>query len=232
MDINELTVAPVAKKRGRPANPNRIKPVKAEIQPENIEDFLNQISNEATKVENNAPVEVKQVERPVMREDLRMAPREEDPRTRAARRAAEVRDHLGNMDAGPDDFYIDPKSIPTGWDYEWKRHKVLGQEDPAYMVQTARMGWEPVPANRHPEFMPSGYIGNTIERKGMILMERPKELSDEARQIELKKARNQIRQKEAQLNSAEGGQFGRSKSDGTSLVKVNKSYEAIPIPKD
>jgi hypothetical protein len=68
-----------------------------------------------------------------------------------------------------------------------------------------------------------------IERKGMILMERPAEISDEARAIELRKARNQVRQKEAQLNSAEGGQFERSNKD-QSLVKVRKSYDSIPIP--
>jgi hypothetical protein len=60
-------------------------------------------------------------------------------------------------------------------------------------------------------------------------MERPAEISDEARAIELRKARNQVRQKEAQLNSAEGGQFERSNKD-QSLVKVRKSYDSIPIP--
>jgi len=166
-----------------------------------------------------------------VRPEMRPTMREEDPRTRAARRAAEIRNHVGNMDEGPDDFYIDLSEIPDGWTYEWKRKTVLGQEDPAYQVQLARMGWEPVPASRHPRYMPEGAKYASIERKGMVLMERPKELSDEARQIELKKARNQIRQKEAQLNSAPDGQFGRNNKDAP-LVKIGKSYEAIPIPKD
>jgi hypothetical protein len=68
-----------------------------------------------------------------------------------------------------------------------------------------------------------------IERKGMILMERPLEITQDARDNELRKARAQVRQKEAQLNSAEGGQFERTNKD-QSLVKVRKSYESIPIP--
>ena len=155
--------------------------------------------------------------------------REEDPRTRAARRAAELREHLGDSDEGTDDFYINPSDIPAGWAYEWKRRTVMGAEDPAYQVSLARAGWEPVPASRHPEYMPTDWAHQTIERKGMVLMERPLEINEEAHARELRKARNQVRHKENQLNSAEAGQFERANKD-QSLVKVRKSYESIPIP--
>ena len=166
------------------------------------------------------------------RPEMRPAMREEDPRTRAARRAAELRDHRGgDMAEGSDDFYIDLADIPSGWTYEWKRKLVLGAEDPAYMVALARAGWEAVPTSRHPSYMPDSGNYPTIERKGMILMERPTEITNDAREHENRKARNQVRQKEAQLNSAEGGQFERSNKD-QSLVKINRSYESIPIPKE
>ena len=165
-----------------------------------------------------------------VRAAIRPAMREEDPRTRAARRAAEVRNHVGSMDEGLDEFYIDQGAVPPGWSYEWKRKTVMGMEDPAYQVQIARMGWEPVPASRHPNMMPEGNKYLIIERKGMVLMERPKELTDEAREIENRKARNQVRHKEAQLNSAPDGQFGRDHREVQ--AKISKSYEAIPIPKD
>ena len=171
------------------------------------------------------------VERPDPRPDMRPQMREEDPRTRAARRAAEIENHLGNQDEGTDDFFIPADMIPEGWTYEWKRKTVLNQEDPAYQVQIARTGWEPVPASRHPAFMPVGGKHVTIERKGMILMERPSTITDRARQIELQRARNQIRQKEAQLSSAPDGQFDRS-NKGDSLVKVRRSVEPMVIPKD
>ena len=166
------------------------------------------------------------------RPEMRPTMREEDPRTRAARRSAELRDHRGgDMSEGSDDFYIDLGDIPAGWTYEWKRKLVLGAEDPAYMVALARAGWEAVPTSRHPSYMPNSGNYPTIERKGMLLMERPTEITDDARDHERFKARNQVRQKEAQLNSAEGGQFERSNKD-QSLVKINRSYESIPIPKE
>ena len=162
------------------------------------------------------------------RADMRPPMREEDPRVRAARRAQELRDHRGSLDEGSDEFFVPREAIPPGWDYEWKRRTVLGAEDPAYQVAVARAGWEPVPASRHPEMMPDKWDKATIERKGMILMERPSEISEEARSIELRRARQQVRQKEAQLNNAPDGQFGRDHAQVR--PKINKSYEAIPIP--
>lgn len=163
------------------------------------------------------------------RPDIRPPLREEDPRTRAARRAAEIRNHIGGLDEGTDEFYIPLESIPEGWTYEWKRKSVLGQEDAAHQVALARLGWEPVPASRHPAFMPDGGKHAVIERKGMILMERPVEITNEARAVELRRARLQVRQKEEQLTAAPAGQFERS-NKGNSLAKVNRSYESIPVP--
>ena len=155
--------------------------------------------------------------------------REEDPRTRAARRAAELREHLGDSDEGTDEFHIPPSDIPPGWAYEWKRKTMLGAEDPAYQVALARAGWEPVPTARHPEYMPGDGNYPIIERKGMVLMERPLEINEEAHARELRKARGQVRQKEEQLSAPGVGEFERSNKD-KSLVKVRKSYEAIPVP--
>jgi len=163
------------------------------------------------------------------REAMRPPMREEDPRARAARRAAELRDHLGDNEEGADEFYINPDDVPPGWSYEWKRELLLGAEDPAYQVSLARAGWEPVPTSRHPSYMPESGHHPVIRRKGMILMERPKEISDEAREREVRKARLQVRAKEEQLNSAPQGQFERSNKD-QSLVKVKRTYEAIPVP--
>lgn len=214
-----MTPTNAPKKRGRP--PKLKQAVEESIQ---TTAALNEQNAHATE-EAFEPVVVAPA-RPEMRPTMR----EEDPRARAARRAAELRDHHnGDMDDGVDEFYIDPADIPEGWSYEWKRRTVLGAEDPAYQVALARAGWEPVPTSRHPSYMPMGGDYPFIERKGMILMERPMEITDDARNAELRKARLQVRQKEAQLNSAEGGQFERTNKD-QSLVKMRKSYEAMPIP--
>lgn len=211
------------KKRGRP--PKVREAVERSIQ-SSAEHVLEE-AFEPAAVET-API-VEEIVAPT-RPSMRPSMREEDPRTRAARRAAELRDHRnGDMEDGVDEFYIDPSDIPEGWAYEWKRKTVLGAEDPAYQVALARAGWEAVPTSRHPSYMPISGDYPFIERKGMILMERPLEITEEARAVELRKARQQVRQKEAQLNSAEGGQFERSNKD-QSLVKIKRSYESIPIP--
>lgn len=166
--------------------------------------------------------EAKTIERRELRPELR----EDDPRTRAAKRAAEVRGNIGDMDEGTDEFRA-PRA-PDGWTYEWKRKSVMGQEDHAYMTQLLRTGWEPVPATRHPEMMPIGTEGN-IERKGMVLMERPMELTDEVKALELKKARNQVRMKEGQLDpKGRGGMLDRA--DAHIDPKIKKGYEPMPIP--
>jgi hypothetical protein len=153
----------------------------------------------------------------------------DDPRARARARAAELREHGAlDEDGGTSEFHFDTKIIPDGWSYEWKRLTVLGATDPGYQVNLARAGWEPVPAARHRELMPDGHKGNTIERSGQILMERPKEITDAAYARELSKARGQVRGKEEQLHGAPSGTFGRD-NKGSPLVKVGKSYD-MPIP--
>ena len=221
------TITP--KKRGRP--PKVVEAVQKSIESSAAHALEAAFEPQQAAPEVIAPVPVEEIvapSRPAMWQTMR----EEDPRTRAARRAAELRDHRnGDMDEGVDEFFIDPSDIPEGWAYEWKRKTVLGAEDPAYQVALARAGWEAVPTSRHPSYMPISGDYPYIERKGMILMERPLEITEEARNAELRKARQQVRQKEAQLNSAEGGPFERSNKD-QSLVKIKRSYESIPIPSE
>jgi hypothetical protein len=157
----------------------------------------------------------------------------EDPRTRAARRAFELREHLGTMDQGTDEYAIDPRIIPDGWSYEWKAREVLGKEQVSYMVGIQQRGWEAVPTSRHPEMMPRGHdLSAAIERKGQVLMERPLEITQEAQQIERNKARAQMNQKEQQLNVAPPGQFERNnKGERLNSIKREYGYEPIAIPK-
>lgn len=152
----------------------------------------------------------------------------DDPRARAEKRAAELREQRGgNMDDGVDKFYI-PAVIPDGWSYEWKRHETLGKRDPSYEVSLQYNGWEPVPRSRHPEMMPGNFPGETITREGMILMERPQEITDERTKRDRQTARDQVRAKEENLTAAPPGTFERDNS-GNRLGTVKKSFEHIPI---
>lgn len=159
---------------------------------------------------------------------LRPPVREEDPRAAAARRAAELREHLGDVVEATDDFYVPPDEIPDGWTYEWKRHSTHNQEDPVYYTQLRRNGWEPVPAYRHPSMMPSTDLNGNILRKGMILMQCPTEIIEERHQAGLRKARLQVRAKEQQLAGTPEGTLTRDHAQARPQIK--KSYEAMPIP--
>jgi len=219
-------------KRGRPPRmpvpvepvntaPQRVRPIADDAEADALAAELGGAMDAVMNVSREAPA----------RAPLRPAMREENPRERAKRRAAEIRDHVGgDLDEGTDEFYVPASAIPDGWTYEWKRITVMGQEDPAYQVQIAQKGWEAVPASRHPEMMPHGWSGNTIDRKGQRLFERPREITDEARQIEMRRARSQVRIKEQQLTQAPDGQFGRDHAQVR--PKISKGYEPMPIPAD
>jgi hypothetical protein len=165
-----------------------------------------------------------------LRGEVRADTREEDPRARAERRATEIREHNDGASEGEAGrFDVDPRLIPDGWSYEWKRKTLLGKEDPAHEVELARVGWEAVPAKRHPELMPAGNW-QTIERDGMILMERPKVLTDEVHAKNLRLARAQVRAKEEQLGHTPAGHLTREEDPRTRPV-IKKSFEAMPIEK-
>lgn len=162
--------------------------------------------------------------RPEIRPEAR--PVEEDSRARAAKRAAELREHIPSFDEGVDKFYV--PTPPAGWTYEWKRRTVMGWEDPSYMNGLSRMGWEPVPASRYPEMMPKGYVGS-IEREGQVLMERPSEITDEIKMSEYKKAKQQVNIKAGQMDpKGQGGLLSRE--DAQIKPKITKGYEPMAVP--
>ena len=204
---------PARRRRGRPRNAPKIAQEELSI-PAPVE---------AAPQEESAPVTP-------TRPALRTAMREDDPRAAAARRAKEIMGHIGDVDAGTDDFYFDMNTVPDGWTYEWKRRTVHNQEDPAYQVQLNRTGWTPVPTSRHPSMMPIGAHYQTIERKGMVLMERPQEITDQFRRLDEKRAKDQVRVKEDQLSSAPQGQFDRNHPQARPNIK--KGFEPMPVPKD
>lgn len=165
--------------------------------------------------------------RPEMRAD---GPREESPRERAARRAAEIMGHLeGALDEGEDELALDNIQVPEGWTYEWKRQTVYGKSDPAYDTRLARTGWEVVPAERHPQMMPKGHRGE-ISRDGLVLMERPKVITDRVRQIMYERARGAVRLKEQQLNEAPQGTFERVDERGKPTARVRTTHSPVEIP--
>ena len=93
-----------------------------------------------------------------------------------------------------DIFEIPLELIPKGWEYQWVAISVTGNTE-ILLDQNLMMrenGWRPVPSERYPgRFMEAGHKGPII-RGGQMLMERPKELSDEARAEDIAAARQLI----------------------------------------
>lgn len=123
-------------------------------------------------------------------------PAHDRPRTR-------TRQSHATAQANP--FDLPKDEIPEGSSYEWKRFSVSGQSadhDPFYLASMRRQGWEPVDPRRHPNWVPPGYDKPHIIRDGLILMERPIELTNEARLEQKNLARQQMREAQERLGMA------------------------------
>lgn len=114
-----------------------------------------------------------------------------------------------------DEFDVPESAKEPDWDYQWNAVSVAGDSDIAlHMLQEFEAnGWRAVPSSRFPgRFMRTGTPGEAaIVRKGLMLMERPKVLSEEARQEEYRKAVGQMRDRDQSLMGGKAdlrGQLG------------------------
>lgn len=154
-----------------------------------------------------------------------------DHMERARERISQLRAQYGDMDEEDSDVYLDRffAESPPGWTYEWKTHTVFGKNFPHYTTQLLRSGWAPVPANRHRELLFPEYVDESIIIDGLILMERPKELTDRRRLRERNKATDQVRNSEAKLVEAPAGTAPRDAHRKTH-PRVGSSVGPIGIP--
>jgi hypothetical protein len=154
----------------------------------------------------------------------------ETPAEARARAEARIRQLRGNPDlqdgGGERDKYWAPPP-PDSFDYQWKLKSVMGQDDIDRIRQVELNGWEPVPLSRHPELMPRGWKGETIEVGGLVLMERPKMFTDEARQEEARAAREAVLTREAQMREGRSGDLGRRE-----VQRFSKSRGPIDVPNE
>lgn len=182
-------------------------------------------SRRAATVEAAAPA----VSTPTPRKRRGSSEEPDAARERARARAAEILEHdIG--DDEDDKFHVPAEIIPDGWKYLWRRRSTYGKEDPQYMVKIAQTGWTAVPAERHPEMMPStGGPYLTIEREGMILMEIPLEVYKILEAKEQRKAIEQVRVKTAQIGQAPPGHFARDQHP-KNMPSVKRGYEPLIVP--
>lgn len=148
----------------------------------------------------------------------------EQSRLRAEARVRAIRGNPDLATTGERDKYWAPPP-PDGFDYQWKLKSVLNQDDIERIRQNEMNGWEEVPLERHPELMPRGWKGNTIEVGGLVLMERPKIFTDEAREEERRAAREAVMTKENQMREGRSGDLGARQ-----VNRFNKSRAPIDVP--
>ena len=160
------------------------------------------------RVERQRPRPSVQSPREPMREPLHR------PRAGAAERAPVhepiPRTRRRKLAAHDDQFWLPVEEIPSHLTYEWKRMANMGEENPFYLAQMRDQGWEPVPCSRHPNWVPPGYDKPHIIKGGLILMDRPVELTKEARAEEATAARRQVRDAEARLGMTPRGEMTRN----------------------
>ena len=137
----------------------------------------------------------------------------------------------------PDKLRIDPSKIPPGMSAQWVTDSILGKPMPQHRAVFEKGGWTPVHQDDFDGqfdgmFMPKGVDGE-IKLEGMTLMMRPKELTDRAKALDRRNAREQVSVKEQALR---GGDINTSlDSQHPSAIntnRINKSVERISIPED
>ena len=136
---------------------------------------------------------------------------------------------------GVDKFHIDPRIIPIGWSWEWKRariHNMEKEEDTFYQLELRHNGWEPVLLENHPGLFGAAGSTGAIVRDGLMLMERDKRLTDQAYiEVQRKTAATSINATNAISKEAP--------AYGASIPNTQKDYrgsfvtrERVPVTKD
>lgn len=153
-----------------------------------------------------------------------------DHMARAAARMAELRAIHGDLDDFSE-IYVDPwyAAAPPGWDYNWKTWAVWGKEYPTYFAAMLRNGWSPVPAHRHRDMLYPDYVEENILKDGMILMERPAELTEKVKEREKRRAIDAVRMSELKLHEAPPGTAPRDANPRT-IPQVRHSVGPAQIP--
>ena len=122
-------------------------------------------------------------------------------------------------------YDLDTSKIPDGMSYEWKAQTISGAPNDAHMIMYEMNGWEPVPADRHPELLGSRAVaGAQIVLGGQILMQRPAEITEYSRELDAGAA-------QAILASQLHKVHGEAKAVSPKLDGVRRGAPE-PIPED
>jgi hypothetical protein len=129
--------------------------------------------------------------------------------------------------------------LPAELSFRWVRIAINGQPDPMNRANAERTRWQPV----FPWYF-NGALDGLYAARGdtkeisydgtLVLMARRQEITDRARAVELKRAREQLLAKEMQFTGGglEGVSLDASHPSAVKSNRINKSFERIEVPKE
>lgn len=121
-----------------------------------------------------------------------------------------------------DKFFIPPSAKRPGVAYEWKRETLYGKDDPTHLHALQEDGaWQHVPASEMPMF--GAGAGGVVRVGGLVLMQRPVELSREARVEDYENARNQVLTQSNNVQAATHGEGMVARNKG-----LDVRYDELP----
>jgi hypothetical protein len=148
------------------------------------------------------------------------------PSTRAQEQRPAQRDlsFLREDDDAGGPFQIDRSAMPDGMSYEWSRVTYAGKEDVRQQARRQRHQWTPVPKKRHPEIVGREAAARDPEGAiivdGLMLMERPAFITDEADDIRTNKARDRVRNQVKSLKLTPEGQLPRVRAQAKKKYNI------------
>ena len=138
-------------------------------------------------------------------------------------------------EATPDRLRIDRSLFPEGMDLVWVTNSVFGQPMPDRRQVFEKRGWTPVhqtdfDGQFNGMFMKKDDPGE-ITVDGSVLMARPVEISEKARQVDRRAALNQVRLKEQSWRAGDIGTTLDSRHESAlTSNRINRTIERLDIP--
>lgn len=132
------------------------------------------------------------------------------------------------------DSYIIHENIPPDVSLEWKLYTAVGSEMkneyPFYLEGMRKQGWEAVDPHTHPDWvrLPPDYPHHNVIVNGLILMERPMALTEEAREEAKFNANQQMRVAKQRLGLTPKDTMTRD-FEGVRPKVVEERMRPIPI---
>lgn len=141
-------------------------------------------------------------------------------RVRAETVRAEARPQTGRLQRKrrrtENPYDVPRELIPEGMSWEWKSESILGQRKDDHMAHLKDNHWRPVDQEKYPNLV--------CKKDGMVLMERPKYLTQDARREDLDIALERVQSVAQNVTETPSGQMTRAHPSVRANSRVHRDY--------